>query len=228
VAAASFGSFFIHYTFSSGVDCFEVPLRRFLEYPQFTALMFSGFVIPRPLHISFAMTVLGAAILLVVVAVLVRHLRHLRKDACSGASLIGAVLLSYSLLFSTNAAIGRLCSTLRLAYSSRYVTLLIPAFLASYFYVLSRPWRGKRSFVLALWILLLLPAAVRKPWEEIRWYSNGKRDWANCYVRTENIHYCDQSANFLLHTPFEEIGLKEKLDYLKQRRLNLFSEADSK
>ncbi len=101
-------------------------------------------------------------------------------------------------------------------------------FRASYFYVLSRPWRGKRSFVLALWILLLLPAAVRKPWEEIRWYSNGKRDWANCYVRTENIHYCDQSANFLLHTPFEEIGLKEKLDYLKRHRLNLFSEADSK
>jgi hypothetical protein len=228
VAAASFGSFFIHYSFSSGVDCFEVPLRRFLQYPQFTALMFSGFVIPRPLHISFAMTVLGAAILLVMVAVLAWHALHLRKDACSGAHLIGAVLLSYSLLFCTNAAVGRLCAALRLAYSSRYVTLLIPAFLAIYFYLLSQSWRGKRNLVLALWVLLLLPAAVRKPWEDIRWYSNGKRDWANCYVRTENIRYCDQSANFLLHTPFEEIGLKEKLDYLKQHRLNLFSEADSK
>jgi hypothetical protein len=174
------------------------------------------------------MTVLGAAILLGMVAVLVWHVLHLRKDACSPAHLIGAILLSYPLLFSTNAAVGRLCSTLRLAYSSRYITLLIPAFLAIYFYVLSRPWRGKRNFVLALWVLLLLPAAVCKPWEEIRWYSNGKRDWAKCYVRTENIHYCDQSANFLLHTPLEEIGLKEKLDYLKQHRLNLFSEADSK
>ncbi len=227
VAAASLGSFFVHYHFSSGVDCFEVPLRRFLQYPQFTALMFSGFVVPRPLQVSFAMTLLGAAIVLGAVTMLLQHLLHLLKHAGSGAHLIGAVLLSYSLLFSANAAIGRLCSNLRMAYSSRYVTLLIPAFLAIYFYLWSRSWRGKRNLVLALWVLLLLPAAVRKPWEEIRWYSNGKRDWANCYVRMGNIRYCDQSANFWVHNSFEEIGLREKLDYLKQHQLNLFYEPSS-
>ena len=135
--------------------------------------------------------------------------------------LIGAVLLSYSLLFSANAAIGRLCLGLEMAFSSRYVTLLIPAFLAIYFFLLSKSWRGQRSLVLGLWVLLLLPGAVRKPWE-VQWYSTGKRNWANCYVRTENIHYCDQSANFAVHNSFEEIGLQEKLDYLKQHQLNLF------
>jgi hypothetical protein len=82
-----------------------------------------------------------------------------------------------------------------------------------------------------------LPAAVRKPWEDIRWYSNGKRDWANCYVRTENVHYCDQSANLWVHPHPEQIvdlghgpdlNLQQKLDYLKQHRLNLFYESGSK
>jgi hypothetical protein len=172
--------------------------------------------------------VLGAAILLGVVGIFGWHLLHLLKYASDDAHLIGAVLLSYCLLFSANAAVGRLCLGLQLAYSSRYVTLLIPAFLAIYFYLLSQSWRGKRNFVLALWVLLLLPAALRKPWEDIRWYSNGKRDWANCYVRTENIHYCDQSANFWVHPYPEQIGLQEKLDYLKQHRLNLFYEPGPK
>ncbi len=230
VAAASLASFFVHYTFSPGVECFEIPHRHLLQYPQLTALMFAAFVVPRPLHLSLGMTALGVTILLVVIAVLGWHVLRLLKDARRHAALVGAVLLSYSLLFSANAAVGRLCLGLEMAYSSRYVTLLIPAFLAIYFYLLAKSWHGKRNFVLALWVLLLLPAAVRKPWEEVRWYSNGKRDWANCYVRTENIQYCDQSANFALYPHPEPIGLQlqQKLDYLKQHRLNLFDEPSPK
>jgi hypothetical protein len=222
VAAASLASFFVHYTFSPGVDCFEIPHRHLLQYSKFVALMFAGSVVPRPLEVSSAMTVLGAAILLVVVGIFGWHLLHLLKDAGHDAHLVGAVLLSYCLLFSVNAAVGRLCLGLPVAFSSRYVTLLIPAFLAIYFYLLSREWHGKRNLVLTLWILLLIPAAVRKPWLHIRWYSDGKRDWANCYVRTGNIHYCDQSGNFWVHPYPEQIGLQEKLDYLKQHQLNLF------
>jgi hypothetical protein len=228
IAAASLASFFVHYTFSPGVDCFEIPHRHLLQYLKFVALMFAGSVVPRPLEVSSGLTVLGAAILLVVLGMFGWHLLHLLKDARRDAHLIGVVLLGYCLLFSANAAVGRLCLGLPAAFASRYVTLLIPAFLAIYFYLLSQSWRGKRNLLLALWVLLLLPAALRKPWEDIRWYSNGKRDWANCYVRTGNIHYCDQSANFWVHPYPEQIGLQEKLDYLKQHRLNLFSEPGPK
>jgi hypothetical protein len=231
VAAASLASFFIHYTFVPGVRCFQVPQRHLLQYARFTGLMFVGSVVPRPLHVSLAMTALGAAILLVVVSVLAWHLIHLLKGAGSETHLVGVVLLSYCLLFSASASVGRLCLGMQAAFASRYVTLLIPAFLAIYFYLLSQSWHGKRNLVLTLWALLLVPAAVRKPWEDIRWYSNGKRDWANCYVHTENIHYCDQTANFSIHPDPEQIGdfghgpdlqLQQKLDYLKEHRLNLF------
>lgn len=237
VAAASLGSFFIHYTFVPGVECFEMPHRHLLQYAKFTALMFAGSVVPRPIHVSLGTTVLGVAILAAAVGILGWHLLHLVKGADNDAHLIGAVLLGYGLLFSANASIGRLCLGLQAAFGSRYVTLLIPAFLAIYFYLLSRSWRRKQNIVLALWVVLLLPVGLRKPWEDIRWYSSGKRDWANCYVRTENVHYCDQSANFSVHPPPEQIpdfghgpdlNLEQKLDYLKQHQLNLFYEPGPK
>ena len=228
VAAASLASFFIHYSFSPGVDCFEVPRHHFLQYLRFMALMFSGSVVPRPLHVSSGITVLGLAILLIVVGIFGWHLLHLLKQEVNDAHLIGAVLLSYCLLFSANASVGRLCLGLPAAFASRYVTLLIPAFLAIYFYLLSRSWHGKRNLVLTLWVLLLLPAALRKPWEDIRWYSNGKRDWADCYVRSRNINSCDRSANFWVHPYPEQVGLQQKLDYLEQHQLNLFYEPGPK
>lgn len=222
VAAASLASFFVHYTFSPAADCFAISRGQLLQYPGFMALMFSAFVIPHP-SVSAGMMVLGAAILLIGLTVFGLHLLHLLKHSHPEANLIGAVLLSYSLLFSVNAAIGRLCLGLSVAYSSRYSTLLMPAFLAIYFYLLSRPRQGWRNLVLALWVLLLLSSAMHTPRGEMRWFSVGKRAWASCYVRTENIHYCDQIANFAVY-PFrpEQTGLQQKLDYLKQHRLNLF------
>src|SRR5258708_38458346 len=35
IAAAAFGSFFIHYTFASAVDCFDAPVRDQTAYPRF-------------------------------------------------------------------------------------------------------------------------------------------------------------------------------------------------
>ena len=223
LAAASLASYFVHYTFSSGVDCFEIPHDRWLQYPRFSALMFSGFVVPRPLHVSWEMTALGTALLVISVAVLGWYLCHVMHNASCPGALVGAVLLSYSLMFCATAPIGRLCLGLQAALESRYVTLMIPAFLAIYFYLLSKAGGGRRNVVFSLWVLLLMPATVLKPWEEVRWYSDGKRDWAKCYVRTENIEFCDRTTNFFLHTPVGETGLREKLDYLKQHHLNLFS-----
>jgi hypothetical protein len=92
VACASLASFFVRYTFSPYVDCFEIPHNRWLQYFQFIALMFSSFVVPRPVHVSFGMTALGAAIFLAVVGVLGWHLRSLLKHARFDGHLIGTIL----------------------------------------------------------------------------------------------------------------------------------------
>jgi len=225
VAAASLASFFVHYQPLAGADCFEIPHRHLLlQYPRFMALMFSTFVVPRPFLLSSGVTMLGETILIVLGAVFCLHLLHLLKSPRPASHLIGAILVSFSLLFAASAAVGRLCLGPYAAFTSRYCTLLIPAFLAIYFYLLSKSWRGMRNLILVLWVILLLPAAIFLPRMNIHWFADGKRNWANCYVRTENIRYCDQSTNFVIYPHPEQTGLQQKLDYLEQHRLNLFAE----
>ena len=229
VAAASLASFFVHYKFVPAVACFEIPHRHLLQYPRFVALMFSPFVVPRPfLHPTWWVTMLGATILVVVGAVFCWHLLHLLKSPRPVSHLIGAILVSFSLLFAASAAVGRICVGPEAAFAPRYCTLLIPAFLAIYFSLLSNSWRGMRNPILALWVILLLPATIFLPRKVIHWYTDGQRNWANCYVRTENIRYCDQSTNFAIYPHPEATGLQQKLDYLKQHRLNLFAEPGPK
>jgi hypothetical protein len=225
VAAASLASFFVHYQPVTAADCFEIPHRHLLQYPRFMALMFSAFVVPRPFLLSSGVTLLGGATILIVLgAVFCLHLLHLLKSPRPASHLIGAILVSFSLLFAAGAAVGRLCLGLNAAFTSRYCTLLIPAFLAIYFYLLSKSWRGMRNLILALWVILLLPAAIFLPRTNIHWFADGKRNWANCYIRTENIRYCDQSTKFVIYPHPEQTGLQQKLDYLKEHRLNLFAE----
>jgi hypothetical protein len=130
------------------------------------------------------------------------------------------------LLFAANNAVGRQCLGPGQAFSSRYSTLLIPAFLGIYFFLLSKSWFGIRNLVLALWVLLLLPSSLVIPVAEINWYFDGKSQWADCYIRTGNIRFCDERTHFVIYPSSAAAAthLQEKLDYLKQNHLNLFAD----
>jgi hypothetical protein len=223
LAIASLASFFVHYVFQPAADCFQLPHNNWTSYLKFMGLLLSGFVVPRPLTLSTGIIVLGSTILLLMVFVFLWHSLYLLKGPIPDTHLVGAVLLGFSLLFATNTAVGRLCLGLEQALSSRYSTLLIPAFLAIYFYLLSQSWHGARNIMLALWVILLLPASVTVPRRELQYFSDGKRLWADCYVRTGNITYCDKSTSFKIYPAPEPTHLQQKLDYLKANHLNLFA-----
>jgi hypothetical protein len=223
LAIVSLASFLFHYVFQPAANCFQLPHNNWLNYPQFMGLMLSGFVVPRPLKVSTEMIVLGAAILFLMLIVFIWHSLHLVKSPIPETHLVGAVLMAFSLLFAANTSIGRQCLGLEQALSSRYSTLLIPAFLALYFYFLSLPWHGTRNLVLASFVVLLVPVVVRTPREEAGGFSNAKRRWADCYVRTGDIRYCDESTSFKIYPAPESTQLQQKLDYLKEHHLNLFA-----
>jgi hypothetical protein len=223
IAALSLGSFFIHYRFWPAVDCFAVTPHYVSLYPSFMAGMFASFVGGRRFSLEF-----GFGALLAVTLILGIHLFYLiKRNGAPGRPLIGAVLLSYALLFSVNTAVGRVCLGVAGAYGPRYITLLIPAFLALYFYLLSRPWQGKRPIVLGLFVLLLIPNTLHEG-RGAKWYADAKRKWAACYIRTESIGYCNRLANFEIFPYPAQVKLKQKLNYLKQYRLNLFSAPGAK
>lgn len=219
IACLSMASFFMNYLFQPAVDCFEFPYHNPFAYPWFMALMFSTFAgIKTPVVLA---TLLGLATLLLSIFVIAMHLREAVR--VSPLQLTILVMLGFSLLFSFNTAIGRVCSALpNSAQQSRYATLLIPAFLAIYFHLLTLPSEAIRARLLVILGLMLVPGHIHVP-RMAGWFVDGKRAWAACYRQTENIAYCDASTGFKIYPDAERTQLKQKLDYLKDRRLNLFA-----
>jgi len=226
IAAASLASFFVHYTFWPAVDCFVFPYHPVTAYAWFMALMFWGFV--GHTHHWILGTVVGALILgLAFVAFGAQLRRLLTRNRPPDRYIVRAVLLGFSLLFIANTAVGRVCLGREGAAASRYATLMIPVFLAMYFYLLSFSSIRIGRFALVLFVLLLIPSAVAVR-TGARTNTDGKRAWVSCYRRTEDINYCDRSTNFKVDPSPEYDHLKEKLDYLKQYHLNLFASSTTK
>jgi hypothetical protein len=195
-------------------------------------------------------TFVGAAFLLATLMVLAIHLSDLARNGPRPAPLVGVALLSYTLLFSATTAVGRNCLGLpEAAQASRYVTLMIPAFLGLYFYLLSRqPANGadvartisgsaragggsrttRATFVLPVFVALLLAGAVMKKTRDLGLFSEHRRAWADCYRETEDINGCNQFTHFKIFPNPESTGLKQKLDFLKERHLNLFADSGTK
>ncbi len=222
VAVLSFASFFAHYTFTTATGCFDLPWNNWLEYPWFMALMigrFFDFVIPGALSTPTA--VLG--ILCAGMGASWLAFRLVRGKRFRAPELIAGILVAFSTVFAINTAIGRACLDLpQAAWASRYVTLLIPGVLGVYFYLQSLPWPDVRRILVGALTLLLVPGCLFL-YAEAGWFAAGKRAWMVCYLRSENIAACDRSTRFPVHPHPEETGLKEKLDYLKKRRLSFFA-----
>jgi hypothetical protein len=219
-ATGSLASFFINYRFRPAVDCFEFPYRDLMAYPRFMAIMSASFL--GPTGPMMLLTVAGIVIVIFSLVVLGIQFVHLAtRKSLQDVQLVIAVLLTYGLVFSANTAIGRVCLGPQAAQASRYTTLLVPLFLGLYLFLASLPASALQKIMLVGFVIVLVPGALRLH-PAARWFSDGKRAWADCYVRTEDIEYCDQATSFKIYPDPPHTELKRKLDYLKARRLNLF------
>jgi len=227
LAVASLGSFFVHYKLLPHMGCFGAARAPLSQYAEFIVLMLSSPVVPNHTRLV-TMTLFGKAIFLGIIALLGLYSFRLLKRTSSASDLVGAVLLGFCLLFCVATAEGRLCIGMDQAYRPRHATLLIPAFLAIYFYLVSRSWGGRRPVVLALFILLLLPATLHEPRTDLRWLADSKRAWVSCYLHGGNISDCNRQAGIVLNPYPERVHLQQKLDYLQQHQLNFFYQPDSK
>ena len=57
----------------------------------------------------------------------------------------------------------------------------------------------------------------------INWYSEGKRNWVNCYLENHCIGGCDKLANFKIYP--DSNAIVNKLDYLERNKLSFFKES---
>ena len=223
IATASLASFFYGYQFSPAVACYQFPYHDPAAYPVFWGLMFANFLAVKQGVILAS--ILGMGVIVVVSSLMMLHIRALWKGpSADRASMLIVILLGFSLTFSAATAVGRVCLGPEGARASRYLPLLIPAFLGIYFSILAIRNHRKRALRAGIFILLLLPSCVHQNRKEIEAFSALKQNWKQCYLAHEDIRFCDAEANFQLYPCPECIQMKEKLEFLKRNRLNLYSD----
>lgn len=220
VSLASIASFFVNY--ARNLDCLGFIHSHPASYLAFVTMMFSGFLAARGLYFS---VLSGAVVVIILIGVAVAQFRRFFLGSKNERDTTAIVLafVSFSLLFSSGTAAGRMCMDTGGGQTSRYMIYLVPAFLGLYFYILSLGGKGRRWPILTLLILALLasfPTGVAHKGT----MQKARLNWKICYLRLEDIDRCDEMTNFTLYPkPESATHLKEKLLFLKEQRLNLYA-----
>ena len=222
--------YFHDYLFVPEAQCYGFSVVNLVKYPVFMGVVFSKFVGLDYTDQRWPTLILGGLLLAVMLVAFIYTgakfwaRRSPEKTACR----VTVILFAYSLVFCASAAVGRVCLGMAAAQSSRYMTLIIPAFLGLYFSILTIGRLGSIPYgrlialtgVAVIVLLGQLPYRGHDVWV-IQFYSEDKASWKNCYLAYEDIPRCNQLTNYQIN-PFVDADLRSKLDYLKQNRLNLY------
>ena len=221
LACVSWALFARGYTFQPAVAGFRFPYELPGQYPVFIARMLGHFF-GTPL-LSTGEVVFGLVVAAALVAIAawngVRCL--LRGVDREPRSAVLFCLSAFAILFCANCAVGRVFLGPYAPYSSRYDALLVPAGLV--LLLQASALADRRPF---LWLALaytafLVPAtAITRPYEEqgTTWYTRGRSAWKAEYLRTLDQAAADKAAHF----PIYPGKLDDRLNYLREHRLNLF------
>ena len=141
------------------------------------------------------------------------------------ASLVIVILTGFSLLFCIHTAYGRVSTGLEAARTSRYATYLIPGFLGIYFHALTlKPGMLRRAFLVGIVMVVTYGCGPVHPEDDtnMNWFSRGKRQWKAAYLATGSVEEADRLSQFKIYPWPERTRLSHKLQYLRERNLNLF------
>jgi hypothetical protein len=223
----SIGSFFSGYVSQPAAGCFATQSAPLAGYGAFAALMLAHFAGARE---TGTIDVLAGSLLLAAM---------LATLTWSGASLffpkaqhkrqylLPAILISFCLLFCFGTAYGRLCLGLGTAQSSRYTNYVTLGMLGIYLSMLSLDGRTLRTVLLTAVAVVSIKGSLpiaRTDREVMQGFHGIKSIWRACYLEREDIEQCDRQAGFGVYPSPEATRLKEKLEYLKRTRQNLYSD----
>jgi hypothetical protein len=227
VSIASLASFFVGWRYDPAVACFSPHPHNPFFYLLFVAFMLSTFVgIFVRQHLVPA--IIAGGLLLLIFGIACGNLirRSWKGRAVRQPDFTMLILLSYSLVFAFATAYGRVCIGLSQAQESRYSTYMILGFLGLYLGALSTKIKLERNVVTILIVGLALAGSFRVRESErvaMEELHDHKIEWQDCYFSGGSIEECDLRTNFAINTLPEPRDLQSKLDFLRRRRLNLFS-----
>jgi len=232
ISLISAGSVFMGYQFSPGIAGFQFPIPEWWRYPQFMSLMLANFCgIKSVTPLSY---VAGFLILfLMCVLALIHTVRLLTSGVAvheASITVVVTILTTFTLIFCATTAIGRIQLGLPSAQSSRYITNMIPGFLGIYLWIISLPAGVLRRILLAVTVAGLIAASFplrAVDFNTLKWYTEVKTKWKAVYLKTEDIEMATRAAKFPIYPIPENTFLKQKLEYLKKEKLNLYLDVPS-
>ncbi|HEX3746677.1 MAG TPA: hypothetical protein VHW09_22220 [Bryobacteraceae bacterium] len=224
LSIASLASFFVSYKNQDASGCTSIFSSAPLEYGRFFFLLFAT-----PFGIrgtGWMATLAGGLVLLAVAAIAaVSWKTVLSRAEVRALPIVQATLSAYMLIFCAAAAIGRTCTSLQDAHTSRYGNYRQLLVLCLFFGALALP-RPRWRAVAPLLVLLLIPSLFltqADAGEMIEDYQL-KSGWRDCYLGGKSIAECDDTEGLIYPDP-QLTHLQQKLDYLRAKRLNLFDHA---
>jgi hypothetical protein len=215
--------FFRGYVFVPAAECYRFPYGRLSNYPLFIAMMLARFMgIKR--HPVLAQAAGSILLTLLVVCLTAFALCVWTRGSEDTKGLIITTLIAYTLVQAVAVAVGRICFGMETSQSSRYMTLLIPAFLALYFALLGTTSLGNwRNPLLALLFIAVFAGSVQRNHKEMEGVASARRAWKQCYINSEDVDACTESAGVEIYLPTQHRQLQRALQYLKQNHLNLYA-----
>ena len=225
VCVASIALFFRDYSFAQGAPGFRFPDPLWYLYPHCMALALGNVAGFRGTGVLAS--IIGWVLMAGCIFAVFRHGRRLlrQQDPARTASLVTAVLIVFSLLFAANMAVGRIFLGLDAAQASRYVPLLMPAFVGLYFHLLSLSPGTRRTLCMLAAVALMAYASLpvrRADRDFMRYARDGKTSWVRAYLQTESIDAANRASWLRMYPWPDQVDLAGRLRYLKQHHLNLY------
>jgi hypothetical protein len=226
VSAACLASFFAGYRDRNASGCASLFSAAPADYLRFLSLMFATPFGNR--GTDFISTLVGGMVLAAVAAIAVVSWKQVVGSGSERRPLyfVLATLSAYSILFCVAATLGRTCTGLAEAHTSRYSNYEQLAVLSLYFCTLTfRPPRWRVSLPAVL-LLLLIPSLfiTTSDAADMAGLFELKTGWRNCYLSGRPADDCDDENGAIYPDP-ERTHLQHKLDYLRATRQNLFADA---
>jgi hypothetical protein len=227
LSLASLGFFFVGYAFDPVVDDFAFPSPHASLYPKFVALMLANVLGVKGTDLLPTLVGFGALAAVLLTAVVHGLGLFVRRGEARRRSAAIAALAVFGLLFCAGTAVGRITLGLNAAQSTRYVPLVVPAFLGLYLHLQTlRSLRG-RLLLSCLAVVALAAATFPMRADEARFIAILARDkqrWVDAYLETGSVRVADARARRPIYpNPPDVTHLEEKLDTLRRQRLNLFA-----
>ncbi len=241
VTFVSLGLFFHGYIPTAGINCYsQFQQSSVRDYAGFLGLIAANFLaftghgfFPQ----AVGLTVFIAILISLVCAVwyLLRRgkgdgspserTRHVVVTALTAVSLASCMIIAYV----------RLCAGLQAAEAPRYTVYVQIGVLGLYFYLLGVRQLWSRRLLTSLLMVSASIACLHATRQAMVQVRDGKQRWKACYLQTENIEQCNQVTGFLIYPlpgqtkrldeKRQRLSLREKLEYLKKTRQNLYLDA---